>query len=308
MHHVTPYFLKSFKGIENRVHTYHKLNKVGASDLFDVIYEALNSLQGEKYTENTKDKQVYKVSELQKCTVDRTIYAWFHMGRYGSRSEIIDLLSGDTTYNKTTNNADVYRFFIAFKLPLDEEYGYSVIHGIRTMGVKTLVYRQIYELLKSKTKASLTMDVASHAEVASEWKKSVTKELVLKRFTVSDDLSDQLSSLPTSEDFEVDLVVRSKRGRNISSNLDDWADSKSEYGKFLEFAKENELYSEARMVVELGGRRRTFILNKDLGEQMSKIDVEEVDVIMEDGNPTYASMQVFCRELIDDVYKSTTGG
>lgn len=308
MHHVTPYFLKSFRGIENKDYRYHVLNRIGSSDLLDVIYDALDSLQSDKYTENTDNKQVYKVSELKKCETNRTVFAWFHMGRYGNRSEIIDLLTSNTTYNKSTNNADVYRFFIAFKLPIDEEYGYSVIHGIRTMGVKTLVYQSIYELLKARTNFSLNMDVASHADVAEEWKNSVTKELVLKRFVVSDDIADQLKSFPTSDDFELDLVVRSKRGRNINSNMEDWANSESEYGKFLEYSKINNLCSETKMVVELGGKRRTFSLNKDLGEQMSKVDVQEEDVVMEDGNPTYESMTVFCCDLIEDLYRSTTGG
>lgn len=304
MHSITPYFLRSYNQRIDGKSTHHVLSSINSHDLFDLIAEKLADLEQSSFVNHAKTKQIYRVSNLDLDPANRIISAWFEMGRYGNTSQIIHHITGNLVHSKAKEDADVNKYFITFSVPLGETYGFAVVHGIANSGVKTLVYNELNELFKDRTKQHLSMNVASNQQMAHEWNDAITKEITLKAFVLpSSDIADGLVAVPDSEDYRLDLVIKPKRGRSLPF-FSDLKNKSHKFNDFLEVVRTSGYSSESKITLEKDGKKRVFNLNKNIEDQMSSIEIDDSVVTMIDGNPEFSSLQEYSLGIIEDLKKS----
>lgn len=302
-HYISAYSINirnpSAQGVE-----YYSLDRIGQYDLLTVVKNCLEqeSLQNFKHNEQVS----FKVDSVTVEPLDRVVYGFISYGRYGISSEVVSTLDNSTMHNRTTDEADTMKHFFYFYLPKEHVNGILLTQRIGNSGIYSklrmeavLFIRNLlpgssvnFSLLKSKT----VIDELSNLTKAKRIRLKGTKipENYMDSLTERGFLTEQ-----TEEDYYVDVIIRSKRGKflNLARNLFD----SSQSGDVLqEEVVQDEAEKSLQGDIEIetimtNGKKRMVSVSDPTNIEMYYNISDEVG--MKDGHPISDEIKEYCKSL-----------
>lgn len=297
LHSLSPYAFRCYNGgMEGkREQRYSTLDKIGPFDLFHLLDIFIQNNSG-AYTILEDSKQVYRFSDIHIEKEERTIYAWFDVGTYGMRTDIIDVDTGEISYEKTETNAEIIKHYVHFHIPVGVNEAFAFMHAYRGNGVKTLFFDMFSNFFTAKTTFILQMNPLAYDKAINAWLDASAKEIKLTRFTGSKDITDQIKHLG-HEEYELEYSIKSRRNKSLGKLRDYISPQKNEATELIEIM--SEFSSSVKTVVELNGKKRTFNLGVRSSNALCSIELDE-NVVLDDGVPLLDSMNRWVEEIVTE--------
>lgn len=293
MHSASPYILKSFnKNLPGKPdEKYSNLNQLGQYDLFYLL-KSFTEARNTTYTILEETKQVYRFSNLKFDEKERLIYGWLQAGNYGIKSQIIDIETGEVSFEKLKNNADVINHFIYFYIPENEKEAISLFHSYRGTGIKTLFYSLFSEYFQRYTHQNLSMQPLAYEKAMNEWLNASTKEIRLLRYKPKNDIADQIKF-----GFDEQILTYKAPRRGTMGRLADYFEKGTDQHNAIVLL--SEACEKIKTVVELGGKKRTFSIGKNYSTQLCEIEIPE-EINNKDGNPDFQKVTEWCSSIVEE--------
>jgi len=295
MHSISPYTIRCYIPTLSNKNKYGVLNKVGQNDVLHMLNNFIQSKTASIHTVNDS-KQIYNFSDVNFDEKKRRLSGWFNVGAYGMAGDIIDIKSGHVDFTKTVNNADMIKHYFQFCVPLDKNEGICIFHNNRGRGVKTLFYDIFAPYFLTATKLTLQFNPLSYEKAFQQWVNAEVKELHVTKFDAVKDLADYPKEMGH---LESTVIFKSPKGKP--------------FGSFNLFNKEGtdqhrlvEIFNgegqQIKTVLELNGKRKTFVLGSDTTNSVCKIEVDD-DVTLTDGVPDLSSFHSWVNGIIKEFSK-----
>lgn len=318
MHSVTPYLLKSFDryNSDNKEQEYFTLSNFRNHDLLNMLYEFMNEKSGHAFIFE-EDKKVYRFSDIRIDAKKRYISAFFTVGSYGVKQDIIDIKTNKISFPKKENDADILNHFVMFAVPSNCSEAIGLFHKSHGKGVKSLFDKLFKPYFLDKVKATLQITPYSHTETVSEWAANArVKELIVSGYVPSSDVAENIAQFgECNTEFKIKPKIK-KRGlattlgslaEFMNPNLD------SAHNQFITHSEE--FGASVRVVAQLNDTKRTFYVGSNsrgvscdilFGE--SEEDFGEDNVVeMDGGQPQLSSLRPWAIKLTNDILKGVYG-
>ncbi|MEI8641376.1 hypothetical protein P4S68_11015 [Pseudoalteromonas sp. Hal099] len=251
MHSVSPYLMRCFNPDadgKQQQQRYHTLDKIGNSDLFELLKDFINRNVGEyKIVENSK--QVYQFSDLQYDDKTREITAWFNVGSYGMKADIINIKTGEIDFEKAQNNAEIIKHYVHFFIPKGFNEAIAFTHTYRGIGIKTLFLQLFSVHFSNATRLVMQMNPLSYDNAVNAWLDATAKEVKLTKFVGVKDIADQIKLLGHNE---LELIIKPPRNSGLGK-LRDYLNKNSEQFQAIEII--NDYGAQIKTVVEMNGKK-----------------------------------------------------
>lgn len=274
---------------------YSLLGAVGAVDLYKV-FKAFIESKGDKYHVIEDSKQIYAFDSFKFDDVKREFRGIVKAGSYGSRTDIVNIETGNVDFKRLEKNAEVLRHYVRFFIPEKLNEGVALLHNQRNIGIKTLLHELLKVELARVSSRVLQMNPLSYEKAFNEWKKATAKEIKLVRFSGMAAIEDQIQKLGHNE-AEHTYIIKAPRKKTLGA-FADFLTPGTEQMATVELL--TPLCSQVKTVVEMNGRKRTFRLGTNPSNQVCEIDVDEDQVTIRAGNPHMKELDGWCRILLNE--------
>ena len=303
MHTVAPYTIRCFNpaiGAKKIEDNYCVLDKIGDSDLYELL-KTFVELYSSNYQIVENSKQVYKFSDITFDGNFRHISGWFQVGAYGIKTDIINIESGEVDFEKAQNNAEILKHYFHIFIPSGFNEAICMMHSYKGHGVKTLFSEIFFPYFNSVTKLNLQMRPLAYEQAIEAWQEANTKELKVTKFVGLTDIADQIKSLGHDEQ---ELIMKPPR-KGTLGKLKDYFNKDSEQAQAVEVL--SEFGSQVKTVVDLDGKKRTFIVGANAKNSICQIDLDD-EVEIKDGIPEIDSIRKWVHQIISDYATSMYPG
>ncbi|MCG8611860.1 MAG: hypothetical protein MI864_15135, partial [Pseudomonadales bacterium] len=146
---------------------------------------------------------------------------------------------------------------------------------------------------RDTTSLSLQMSPLAYEKAIDAWQEANTKELKVTKYVGLKDIADQIEKLGHDEQ---ELIMKPPR-RGTLGPLKSFFDKDSDQSKAVEVL--SEFGSQVKTVVELGGKRRTFIVGANAQNSICQIDIGD-EVQFQEGIPVIGSLNEWVKSIIDE--------
>jgi len=294
MHSVAPYLFRCYnKDLGGKLDLrYSTLDNIGQFDLFYVLKNFIEANTG-AYKIVEDSKQVYQFSNLEFNEQTREISAWFNVGNYGIKTDIINIETGEVDFEKAQNNAEIIKHFTHFFIPRGFNEAIAFLHAYRGIGVKTLFYTLFSSFFQNRTRLVLQMNPLSYDNAIQAWLDATAKEIRLTKFVGVDDIADQIRLLGHHEQ---ELVIKPPRNSDLGK-LRDYLTKGSDRLNAIEVI--GEYGSQIKTVVEMNGKQKTFNIGMNVSTPLCEIELDD-DVVLEEGVPDFASIRRWIRTIVNE--------
>ncbi|AXB21635.1 hypothetical protein DPF89_04031 [Salmonella enterica subsp. enterica serovar Napoli] len=99
MHALAPYLFRCYNPNAAREQRYSALSNIRDLDLLDILYNFIQQYNA-GYILSEETKQVFRFNEIVRDENNREIYGWFESGYYGTKTDIINIETGDVDFEK----------------------------------------------------------------------------------------------------------------------------------------------------------------------------------------------------------------
>lgn len=99
MHALAPYLFRCYNPNAAREQRYSALSNIRDLDLLDILYDFIQQYNA-GYILSEETKQVFRFNEIVRDENNREIYGWFESGYYGTKTDIINIETGDVDFEK----------------------------------------------------------------------------------------------------------------------------------------------------------------------------------------------------------------
>lgn len=293
MHSLSAYTLKVHDNLLDgpRGERYHELDNIRTNDMLDFIHAFLESLKKEMHDDKDTKKTI-QVVDVEKS--GRSVFGWLEYGEYGLAGSIVDIKSKKKTHDKKHDETDVKSLYFNFCLPKKSKAGIVLLHTAGNKGVKSFFHKEFGSYFNKMVGLNVQMPPLAHEGSVKEWlDKSDVKEIRLGRYTLTDQGADIADNLGVER---AELILKPKRGMgfgNIKGLRSKMDGANRSYIEILSgFAVD------VKAVVESGGRKKVLSLRN--GEPIAAIDIDEENVVMENGSPNPGSLHKYAQDLMKE--------
>lgn len=291
MHALAPYLFRCYNPNAAKEQRYSALSNIREHDLLDILFSFIGQYN-DGFIISEQTKQVFRFNDIVRDDNNREIYGWFESGYYGTKTDIINIETGDIDFEKTKNNAEIIKYYIHFYIPRDVNEGMAFLHTYRGDGIKTLFMNLFSDYFKRVTNLVIQMNPLAYDKAIEKWMDAIAKEIKVTKFQGIKDVAEQARKLGHNEQ---ELVIKPPRNSGLG-RLRDYFIRDSEQYQLVEILKE---YGETvKTVVELGdGRKRTFRIGTTARGAVCEIIFDEEQVLFNDGMPEITSLN----RLVDSI-------
>lgn len=303
MHSVAPYLFRCYnKELDGRQdQRYSTLDHIGQHDLFDLLKNFIIANSG-AYRVVEDSKQVFQFSDLDFDENTREISAWFNVGHYGIKTDIINIETGQVDFEKAQNNAEIIKHFVHFFIPRGFNEAIAFMHAYRGIGVKTLFHNLFSNYFANATNLVIQVNPLSYDNAVNAWLDATAKEIRITKFVGLDDIADQVRELGHSEQ---ELVIKPPRNQGLGK-LRDYLTAGSDRLQAIEFM--GEYGSQIKTVVEMNKKQKTFNIGRNVSTPLCEIEIDEEDIVMTEGVPEFNSIRRWVREIVNDYARTMYPG
>lgn len=275
---------------DGRKRNNHRLDNICERDLYALLTSFIQSRVEFKKVESKK--QVYKFDEVHFDKVNRVISGWMHYGKYGVRSEIININSNKKEFDKQTQNADMSKFFFQFWIPFGTD-GISLFHTIKKDGVKSIFHSEFQEYFTRVIPGRvLQLNSLTYEKALQKWVNASITEIKALRFKGHTDIAD----VPTSfGGHHIDYVIRPHKNSRLGKLSSILSESTDEAALVEEL---DELSDDIVVSLELDGiKKKKLRIGRNSRKALCEIVLTE-DVELIDGMPTLSSLRKFSNGIL----------
>lgn len=294
MHSLSPYLFRCYnhQSSGSREQRYGALDNIKGIDLLDFLHRFMLR-RSEKYTILDEQKLVYIFSDITFDKTKREGFAYFNVGTYGMRTDIINVETGDIDFEKAEKNAEIIKHFVYFFIPKGFNEALVFTHSFRGNGIKTLFHALILSAFKEITALNLQMNPLAYEAGVRAWLDGATKEVKIVRFSGFTDPADAIKNLGNSEQ---ELVIRPPR-KGTLGRLKDYFDEASPQHRSVELL--NAFGDQVKTVVEINGKKRTFSVGSKATNTICEIEFDD-DIEYDEGVPKLDSVVKWTRTLVNE--------
>ncbi|PBI79765.1 hypothetical protein A9993_08435 [Rahnella victoriana] len=292
MHALAPYLFRCYNPNAPHEQRYSALSNINNNDLLTMLLNFIQ-LYNTKFNISDNTKQVFRFNDITYDEGNREIFGWFECGYYGTKTDIINIESGDVDFEKTKKNAEIIKYYIHFYIPNGVNEGMAFLHTYRGDGIKTLFIKLFSDYFKNITNLVIQMNPLAYDKAIDKWLDATAKEIKVTKFQGVSDLAEQARLLGHNEQ---ELTIKPPRNGGLGK-LRDFFATQSEQSKLVEILKE---YGESvKTVVELGdGRKRTFHIGTSVRGAVCEIIFDDTQVAFLDGMPEINSLNLMVDTII----------
>jgi hypothetical protein len=307
MHAVTPYLLKSYDKYnkDTKKRDYFSLSNVRNKDLLELIHKFMQSKSSTVF-DFPEQKRVYKFTDIKYDIKNRTLTAFLIAGFYGVKSDILDKTTGDLTFPKSEDDAEVLKHFVLFTIPSGKTEGIALFHKSRGVGVKSLFSDLFLPFFRTQCNSILQINPYGHTDAITDWASNArVTELKVSGYVGSSDVASNLAVLgECNTEFSI-FPKAKKRGVKASFGaLSNYLNlNKNPSTKKIVTYLEGQ-GSKVRTVAELNGSSRTFEVGTNSKGVVCDIPFAEEgnnDVKLSGGQPIYSSIKLWAMILTNDI-------
>lgn len=273
----------------------------------------LQDIEGQEFIEIVKqfvednkanyadDKRLEKVFKCDDCLegivedegrgVFKYIYGIVKTGEYGVVSEIIDIETGRTEYNKGTNHADVLPFYYFIAVPANRtNRGIVILQSIGRYGIKTIFEKRLQEHVKKINEhIKLIIGTIVPIEYVNRYiERGILRKIRMIKYDVPNDLSERIginSGVETTYEERIihrpvgfinrksELIKECLRGQRMCNTI---------------IQIEGFDYDSLKLEFKLGNTSKTISLNNIDSLNINEDITEEVE--LDNGHPTQESI------------------
>lgn len=223
-----------------------------------------------------------------------------YSGRYGYKAKIVNRVSKETTYEKSTDEAEEKQFYITVVIPSDSastvaKRGLLLFQEIGVYGVKTITCNYMSRFFAEHYKISLSItNLAPDFFLQRIFDNGIIRKIRLSQYATSCDSADRLYGAGFQR--EERTLTPFKVTHALKAELKHVSKSKYNFYHF-----EGIDYSDVRMVVDIGGRTRTINLHglDDLSIEESLPD----ELLLADGTVDAKAFREYVLELSAEYLK-----
>jgi hypothetical protein len=306
MHSLACYRIRCFDkeiSSKNKDDKYISLDNVRNKDTFLILKEFFKQ-NLETRIRDDHDKSVHQFDAPNFNDEDRVISGWMKLGHYGIKSDIIDVKTGDTDYNKDIDKAEMVNYYYHITLPRGKSNGIVLFHRINGNSIKTKFFNAFSEYFKTSTNLTLQIKAISPSNAVVEWHDALAKEISIIGVggapikSVYNDIADEINcKLNSHKKTEVTVTV--SPGRN------------HDFGKYQDilFKKDGQpniieiltpVAKKIKVTFEKNKRRKAFIFGTRSKDFICDIELPEDLIDIKTGIPTEESILKFCNEVAED--------
>lgn len=291
MHALAPYMFRCYNPDAVKEQRYSALSNINNHDLLSILNTFIEKYNKE-FIISDETKQVFRFNEITVDNNNREIYGWFESGYYGTKTDIINIETGNVDFEKAKNNAEIIRYYVHFYIPRDVNEGMAFLHTYRGDGIKTLFMRLFGEYFREVTRLVIQMNPLAYDKAIDKWMDAVAKEIKVTKFHGITDLAEQAKKLGHNEQ---ELTIKPPRNAGLGK-LRDYFTKNTEQAQLVEVLKG---YGETvKTVVERDdGRKRTFHIGTSTKGAVCEIIFDEEQVTFIDGMPEINSLN----EMVDSI-------
>lgn len=292
MHALAPYLFRCYNPNAEKEQRYSSLSNIKEHDFLDII-DAFIRKYNSGYILFEETKQVFRFNDITRDEKNREIYGWFESGYYGTKTDIINIETGDVDFEKTKTNAEIIKYYIHFYIPKGVNEGMAFLHTYRGDGIKTLFMKLFADYFKEVTSLVIQMNPLAYDKAIEKWMDAIAKEIKVTKFHGVKDVAEQARKLGHNEQ---ELIIKPPRNSGLGK-LRDYFTTNSEQSRLVEVLKG---YGEVvKTVVELGdGRKRTFRIGTSVRGAVCEIIFDEEQVLFNDGMPEINSLNKMVDAII----------
>ena len=251
------------------------------------------------------EKRVYKFTNIVYNAQQRTVTAFLVTGCYGVKTDILDKNTGNLTFPKSENDAEVLKHFVLFTVPANGTEGIALFHKSRGVGIKTLFTKLFNPYFLKITSSHLQVKAYAHTEAVTEWAANArVTRLKVAGYVGSSDLANNLSILGNCN-TEFSIYPKTKK-KGIKATL-------GPLKNFLELDKNPNIKemitflegqgSKISTIAKLNETTRTFEIGTNTDGVVCDIPfAEEEDTVqLIGGQPEYTSTKSWAIILTNDI-------
>lgn len=298
--------------IRNEAHQNLELHDVYGVSLLDYLYNIARTTVDE-YDRDTSMENVFAYNAVEFQTirndVNQDIYDVLYLrvktGEYGEESEIVDSETGETTYNKNVNEADVMPFGCCVIVPSGEyTEGIVLVQSLGRNGITSVMKKKLNEYIKE---IDSQLRVVLNPIVPRQYMDRILNQGVLKKirlisYGIANDDADRYGIDRGTAKIIQERVLRSPVGfvRNKYDKIIRCVRGEIPYYSIIEL--DDFEIDDFKMEFSFGRRIKTISL-KELDRLVINEDVTD-DVDMENGQPLFTSLCRVMREIGEDYLRA----
>lgn len=298
--------------VRNETHQNLELHDIYGWTLLDIIYEIANTAVDE-YDKDTAMENVFSYNIVDFRTIRNAagqviydiLYLRIKTGEFGEESEIVDSDTGETTHNKSVDEADVMPFGACVIVPSGEyTEGIVLTQSLGRNGITSIIKKKFNEYIReidSQLRVMMT-PIMPRQYMERLLTEGVLKSIRLISYGIPDDDAERLGIDRGVARVVQERVFRSPVGfvRNKYDAIMRCVRGEIAYNTIVEI--DDFEIDDFKMEFSFGKRRKTISM-RGLERLVVNEDVTD-DVEVENGHPTFDSLCGVMREIGEEYLRA----
>lgn len=281
-----------------------ELHNINGISLIEIINNAAQMNLNE-YLNDAESENIFTFEQIETAIINnehnqeiyRILYVRVKTGEYGIESEIVNSNTGEVTYNRSPEEADVMPFGCCIIVPSGEYVsGVILFQSIGRYGITTVMRKKIDDYLKAiDNSLRLVIDpILPRAYANRFFQEGLLKTVRMIRYRIPDDDSDRYGVDRGVDDIIEERVIRKPAGfiRNKTTEIQEWFAGDRAYEEIVQI--EGFEIDDLKFEFKMGRRIKTISLRNIDNLIVSEDVTDEVDI--ENGHPTFESLCIAMRE------------
>lgn len=298
--------------VRNEAHRNLELHDVYGVALIDYLQEIANGGIGE-YDRDATLENVFTYDRVDRQTIRNgagqpvydILYLRVKTGEYGEESEIVDSETGETTHNKSVEEADVMPFGCCIIIPVGEyTEGIVLVQSLGRNGITSTMKKRLNEYIRL---IDSQLRVTMNPIVPRQYMERILNEGVLKKirlisYGIPDDEADRYGVDRGTTRIVRERVLRSPRGfvRNKYDAIMQCVRGERNFNSIIEL--DDFEIDDFKMEFAFGRRNKTISM-KELERLVINEDITD-HVEKENGHPVFQSLCEVMRETGEDYLRA----
>lgn len=290
--------------IQDRENQRRELHNINGRTLIEHINDYADNNVGQ-YVDDAREESVFCFDSKNEETVynddNQEIYKIFYgrikTGEYGIESELVDKQTGNISYNRTSNDADVMPFGFAVLLPAGQvNSGIIILQSIGNYAMKSILHKKLRECIRNIDEdLKFEMGVIVPRVVLDRFfEHGVLQKIRLIRYGIPNDLSERYGLNLGVEEIVEERVIRKPQGflQNKRREINEWRAGARAYNTVIQL--DDFEYDDLKMEFRFGRTSKTISLRSIDNLQMTEDITENVN--LQGGHPEFTSLCVQMKE------------
>ena len=269
------------------------------SDFLDVFRRYINQRTA-GFSLDQNAQKLLRVNHSQ--IAPRRVSGIIETGEYGYESRLYDIDTSSLSYHRTITDAEMIPYYFLLNVPMGQDEGIIILQRRAQFGIRTVLFSDFRQYFVSRhPDYILSINQLVPQSVIDEIQSGTIKKVRLIRYEMPDDLADAYEEGGHREHggtLELSLTASRDNGLPLLGGILDVMSGRRGVTRLVELR--DFPYDNAKVEIDLGGRRRTIDLS-DTGKLRAYVDVTDDLELANNGHPTFPSVDASANDLLQSL-------